>query len=74
MHDYYYLFLHGNDTINRVANTELFKKLTFLFDGRALPPPSHVPPPMNISNETNSTTSEEIYDESYTGIGPTPTT
>jgi hypothetical protein len=53
MHDYYFLFLHGNDTINRVANTEIFKKLTYLFDGRAIPPPPPRPS-MNISNDTST--------------------
>ena len=35
MRDYYYSYLFGNDTINKVASTEIFKLMINSFDGKA---------------------------------------
>lgn len=35
MRDYDYVYGYGNDTVVQLANTELFRKLTHLFDNRA---------------------------------------
>ena len=35
LRDYYYLYEYRNDTVVQIANTELFHKITNLFDNRA---------------------------------------